>query len=125
MKLELKHIIPYLRHGLKIKKVNGFIETLSVYNTGEYHISVLQVIQGMGKPILIPLEALITKLADWLYIYHTESFDDLDVCKKYIEIKLLDPNELPFSLFDKCCELNGDVFSLIEQGLAIDINQVS
>ena len=121
MKLELKHLAPYLPYGLEIENSIGKIIQLTVMDFG-YHVD-----RGF-KPILRPLSdltkedvALITEYSDIenvayngnpsnLYFTNTEE-------KTFLEDYVDSLNYLYSRHFD--------VFGLIEAGLAIDINTLS
>jgi|TARA_R110000764_G_C10728142_1_gene349041 hypothetical protein len=128
MKLELKHLAPYLPYGLKCKSTTILFgeEDNGVYEMGL--ISMRGVLKGTGKPILRPLSdltkedvALITEYSDIenvayngnpsnLYFTNTEE-------KTFLEDYVDSLNYLYSRHFD--------VFGLIEAGLAIDINTLS
>lgn len=150
-KLELKHLAPYLPYGLKYKGTYGGISTLRKleycrpYNkdTDSYsnEIGVDGYLIQYIKPILRPLSDL-TKLINYglsSYIF-IELFEIGDTDGFIYEfdsgnIKLLnllesisihnnshDINYLPYPVVEMMYEKHFDVFGLIEQGLAIDIN---
>lgn len=121
MKLELKHLSPYLPYGLKgeitrniyprskeIKEVT--ITNISDWNTRAYSI----------KPILRPLSELFEDkyknlffISDYTYAILRKVQDG----NKYNEVEAL-----PYFVTVKLLENHFDVFGLIEKGLAIDIN---
>jgi hypothetical protein len=124
MKLELKHLAPYLPYGLKIK-TNNQIRTLSIGILTTTENSLSNIIYGIGhKPILRPLSDLtkevevngeklvpIDKLAIQLFDTETQKI----ILKGEI-------NGIPYWVMQKLFEWHFDVFGLIEEGLAIDIN---
>lgn len=137
MKLELKHLAPYLPYGLNILYWNGlakeYIEILQVLHYENRHVLGSE----KHKPILRPLSDLF-KLIDWnnnnepymighkygiekvkedgVEFYANEYYADYDESPKcYIDITLFD-----WWLFEN----HFDVFGLIEKGLAIDINTI-
>ena len=126
MKLELKHLAPYLPYKLKAKFMHPFVKhqkigiinnaynldddvKLSIDYSDDEHI-------WMYKPILRPLSDL--NYRHWLDIFaiddidnilsEFQSNDSLDCVEYYLVVILL--------------TYHFDVFGLIETGLAIDIN---
>ncbi len=117
MKLELKHLAPYLPYGLKNqrnfykpKKIEGIVGNKVYF--GESTLFINQI-----KPILRPLSDLVK--SEW----------------KSKIFKLQEIQEVVALLFTKCnytetsvweyeflLKNHFDVFGLIEKGLAIDIN---
>ena len=94
MKLKIEDLAPYLPYGLKIKTNNQIREMLASELHHSYYTSINNVIEGVGhKPILRPLPFKDFTSRDYSY------------------------NEWIFFF-----EQHHDVFGLIEQGLAIDIN---
>ena len=102
MKRELKHFAPYLPYGLKFINKTIYGKTIVEMNT--YNILNLLV---DSKPILRPLSNL-TK-DEYSHLLYGNP----------LEYKI---NELPYKPFIKLLENHFDVFHLIPQGLAIDIN---
>ena len=132
-KIELKHLTPYLEHGLRIDyKRNQKPKTfkLSVYNVMKV------VLVEEWKPILRPLSDLTKEIE-----HNGEKFVPLQKLYEDFKITMNEPykNYKDSILFG--CNYNGnpeqswlycrviilfkwhfDVFGLIEKGLAIDIN---
>lgn len=127
MKLELKHLSPYLPYGLnmafivreKIIKV-GTLNNISINNSDthpiRYSIDTLNELEHewMFKPILRPLSDLkqhecYTSLSDNLRF-------NIDILgfPNYLDLKVNDYNIL--------LENHFDIYGLIEQNLAININ---
>lgn len=123
MKLELKHLAPYLPYGLKIKTNNLIREMRPSQIHHHKYTPINNVIDGTGhKPILRPLADLTKDEETFKFL--------LLMCHK------IDEN------LDYVCEFSGDltntslsyravlilitnhfdVFGLIPEGLAIDIN---
>lgn len=148
MKLELKHLSPYLPYGLKVKfETSGkvrIIDGLSFYNNYVY-------IKTEGKapmwsqqnwdykPILRPLSDLknyitwggltfkpLETIKKDFQFYDSIKFVERDKCielKGYAmitEIHYID--DLPYKKMEKLLMWKFDVFGLIDQDLAIDIN---
>ena len=108
MKLELKHLAPYLPYGLEIinnvdKKRELTIEYLNYWNESTIEI----------KPILRPLSDYTEDYANfWNY-----SFRDFKWEIKNKQVSVLCWQDLLSKHYD--------VFGLIEAGLAIDINTLN
>jgi len=140
MKLELKHIAPYLPYELK-----GYVEhteelcTLHIRDGKNLLCSIDSFINGtyQMKPILRPLSDLTKEIelngetvVPFEYFKNEcedEYFTDTDF-EQYL-IDSINPNVtnhhiryLPFGLIQKLFEWHFDVFRLIEKELAIDIN---
>lgn len=141
MKIELKHLAPYLPYGLKGNLVNleyfdsqinkelYRIETGLTEKNKFYDITVVvgdcegEIVDF--KPILRPLSDLTKERIDFLWFevigVDRGNFDEHDFYEK-CEIGLI--NLLPIMVYDKLFEWHFDVFELIPQGLAIDINTI-
>ena len=154
MKLELKHLAPYIEHNLTgILHLDDEIENvqltgiLSFSNEKDKQIQCLTK-GGLGiykfnneneyfKPILRPL----SDLEEYIYLEDVSDFDVRLVdefeniidgwCEAYDEWwnlnfphYLLMMDSCPWEVMQKLLELNFDVFGLIDKGLAIDINTI-
>lgn len=128
-RLKIEHLAPYLPYGLKIK-TNNQIRTLSIEILTTTENKINNVLMGLGhKPILRPLSDL-TKpykndatYAEFVGIRHIIN-DEVesehyyyDGASRYVHIQ-----HLTFSDFMILVENHFDVFGLIPNGLAIDIN---
>lgn len=123
MKLELKHIAPYLPYGIGIQY--GCILDVDNDHTNSISVdNIAHLISGYGtfvvKPILRPLSDFGNvngfSLSDMVTHDYNHSFwlpENFDV--KYL--MHLD--------FEKLVSWHFDVFGLIDQGLAIDINTIN
>ena len=135
MKIELKHLAPYLPH--KLKAVDYF-EGMKL----EREIvpsNIMAFVEGdtKAKPILRPLSE-ITKDSDFIRLINEELyFDDWEfVVDSWTTLIQLSNNSLLLVIQNEvapeCCllfydymiEKHFDVFGLIENGLAIDINKL-
>ena len=138
MKIELKHLSPYLPYGLKIRKS---------YNQGvrwnqpkilKYSDLTMRNWQ-ISQPIFRPLSDL-TKEIDYgkdfggkriLINDHTDFSKLICVNKEIENINSLEIKYTAFDLgqineiFDNLYKLHFDVFGLIDKGLAIDINTMN
>jgi len=135
MKLELKHLAPYLPYDLKCEyieeKDNWYL--LGLINSGIAEIesddygSNRSVLVDFIKPILRPLSDL-TKEIEHDSRIPIDCWDNdtlgYDISK---ELSLMALNNycdfrLPYFVMRQLFEWHFDVFDLIEKGLAIDIN---
>lgn len=152
MKLELKHLVPYLPYGLKFydilhevtHNVVGIIED-EIYakdDNGDCYSWYYK--ESEEKPILRPLSDLTKEIEidgeKFVPIEWFEIGDDVNESLEYGNgnIKLIrslesmskygivnDVNYLPFGAVEKLFEWHFDVFGLIKNGLAIDINTIN
>jgi hypothetical protein len=131
MKLELKHLAPYLPYGLKgvyhesiiTLSLNGFSSATEI----GYDISLF--LKCEIKPILRPLSDLTIEIThngqtfvpiEWF----EEKYFATDLpaqCERIIEDDRW-VNQSSYMLIEQLFEWHFDVFGLIEKGLAIDIN---
>ena len=129
MKLELKHLSPYLPYGLK------YIHLDDTEHIGRLSINTIKkVLQRTHiKPILRPLSDL-TEMVDY-GTFKTRYWDYLRYDKWQIDGEGYDWDELlefaqsekgydflPHGIFQDLIKAHFDVFGLIDKGLAIDIN---
>ena len=143
MNLELKHLAPYLPYGLKINLTRScfertnidFMGTTIAYNsaTKEHYIIKNAVTYGMEhiKPILRPLSDLVKEIEvnGKRFVpkdYFEDTYYTLDLHEQCNLLIGEDGenwvNQCDYMLVDYLFEWHFDVFGLIEQGLAIDIN---
>jgi hypothetical protein len=127
MKLEIKHLSPYLPYGLKLydtytksiylNAVRG--ETLDYLTIGE---------NDSVKPILRPLSDLARKIQ-----FRGNKVFPVDIIKDYCGYEIITNKErivepltmLPYLVFNLLCEMHFDMFNLIEKGLAISIHETN
>lgn len=143
MKLELKHIAPYLPYGLNTVNfnTNGLLDKPLLSKV--IPANILGFIDGSTESqiLLRPLSDLTKEIEvngekfvpiDWFEIGDDEN-DSLEYDNGNIKlIRSLeslskdsfanDVNYFPFGVVEKLLEWHFDVFGLIQQGLAIDIN---
>lgn len=151
MRLELKHIVPYLPYGLEalvldsrfgighpfLDKITGVYEDLVTFNDSPDWYFDSDENDTVIKPILRPLSDLF-KLIDWDnnnepymigYKYGVEKVKE-DGVEFYADEYYADYAESPKCYIDITSfnwwlfEYHFDVFGLIEQNLAIDINTI-
>jgi len=139
MKLELKHLAPYLPYGLKMNR-NVFIGELitlkndkdSIAETFEFQVTCSIWWENTNdcnhyKPILRPLSDLTKEITHNgetfvpIEEYHYLRFEEISNYKSG-GIWL---NHIHFREYNVLIELHFDVFGLIEKGLAIDINTLN
>ena len=121
MKLELKHLAPYLPYGLKIQNGKEFdiITGINLENVeSTFRGGLLNIVKIKDVyPILMPLSDLtkeIEPLRKNYFTYTSEGFMFKGKNECYTRL-----SDLEF-LFKN----HFDVFGLIEKGLAIDINTI-
>ena len=136
MKLELKHIAPYLPYGLKViingsDKITRMLVLNSVLFKNQIEIQTVWGTYGdMGfKPILRPLSDLTDP--EWrnkIYYFNLGCTDWVTKeretwVKEYKHDGWL--NRVPYGIVVFLLENHFDIFGLIEKGLAIDINTIN
>ena len=128
--LELKHLSPYLPYGLKllVERIHHkFICHLVVSNNSNSlrnGLNANMLMEYNAKPILRPLSELNVEsiestlfgkmsdnIAEWFKYFDSDSQNK--------DIAIL---QAPYPVLEYCFENHFDVFSLIKNGLAIDIN---
>lgn len=130
MKLELKHLAPYLPYGLKIQgQTHKEIAVLSCCTATSVNIEGRTFQYGMWadlfdiKPILRPLSDFENVAAKDLMVKFSTSIDVIQEVWRLIEEK--DVDEIKFKAIQMMCENHIDFNNLIEKGLAIDINTLN
>lgn len=122
MKLELKHLAPYLPYGLKIlptlynrdNKINTLYYLSTIYNSDEFGVNGYT--SNYIKPILRPLSDLTKEIE-----HNGEKFVPYYwFGRQGINIEsILDER---WHIVQKLLSWHFDVFGLLDKGLAIDIN---
>ena len=122
MKLELRHLAPYLPYSVKIEHptiMNGKRKISELYSIKEFHIEIqhrMYVEISQCKLILKPISDL-----SLLVVEEFEKYDGkrngVDEIIENIELK-----SLPYECIEFMFKNHYDFFRLIEKGLAIDIN---
>jgi hypothetical protein len=111
-KLELKHLAPYLPYGLKMLRFDGQGIDLT-----ERFYSIPTAILQNYSPILRPLSDLTNEtngMCYWLLI------EEIEMRKNIIKSSEID--NICVKTYNNLLENHFDVFNLIPNGLAIDIN---
>ena len=147
MKLELKHIAPYLPYGLKFRNGKEFdvvtgIDNNTVISLFRGHLANFTSIEEI-KPILRPLSDLTKEIEvdgkrfvpiDIFEISDSENADEYDFgnVKLIRSLRILanygivnDVKYLPYGVIQLLLSWHFDLFGLIEKGLAVDINTLS
>jgi hypothetical protein len=153
MKLEIKHLVPYLPHALKMKVVDTSFYKYDIMTLcdkgGLSNVGLSCVIDEPQylKPILRPLSDLNKELfinGGFGFIpskrivneyLHTSFWGEneigmgvLDKERKMINLCFIGNEivgECPYMIYQNLCEWHFDIFNLIGQGLAVDINTLS
>ncbi len=125
MKLELKHLAPYLPYGLQIQMHSG------TWTLERHLMQMLATESGhTNKLILHPISDLTKEIE-----HKGEKFNPFDeLCKfsDYTEwlmsieddlYEMSTPQRWAYELVEKLFEWHFDVFGLIDEGLAIDTNK--
>ena len=140
MKLEVKHLAPYLPYALKVQYIvrdkvekTGYMRSIS-HNEDEAHPTRVSINHNyeehiwMFKPILKP----ISDLKSELILEHFKYWEEVEFYGNSFSIKGkgmimqgYDFDDLPYTLVQKLLEFHFDLFGLIEKGLAVDINTLS
>jgi len=119
MKLELKHIAPYLLYELQMIGKFGQTETLNLSNINhalQYWKPILRPLSDLTKEIeidghlIIPINQIST------------SYPDRDYIIKVAKIGAIE--NLDYWQMKSLIEWHFDVFGLIKEGLAVDINSL-
>lgn len=137
MQLEIKHIAPYFPYNLKWKLANGFIgnilyltkESISFYygasTTDVYSLSklrhkpLLRPLSSLTKEIthngekFVPIERLDKNIAWFDYMQHLQRLHQYRVY-----------SHVPWDIMEKLLEWHIDVFNLIDQNLAINLETI-
>lgn len=155
MKLELKHLAPYLPYSLKIQFTQidddgiGGIGELYKIETGKSEKRLfeidptiivgdyeLYILEDDIKPILRPLSDLTKEIEvngekfvpyDYFYDDSENDWFDGNVWMNYMfegNIEKSDFDFIPYYIIQKLFEWHFDVFELIENRLAVDINTI-
>ena len=133
MKLELKHLAPYLPYGLKTKfQLYGVIGLITPQKdevrNKELTTDSITFVLKYCKPILRPLSDLDSGnieglfYSEWLIEkYHTIGIEN-QINRIEDDIRWI--NHCDYILIQHLFEWHFDVFGLIEKELAIDINKI-
>jgi len=121
MKLEIKHLAPYLPYGLELQGDKVYtidpLEMAYGYRNNIRYISIKAAFEDTLKPILRPLSDLTKKVHAGL-VQLPISIESLDY---FIKTPLASPYIL---VADYLLKEHYDVFNLIPEGLAIDLNTI-
>ncbi len=141
--LTIKEVAPYSPYGLKGKYENKIISMTGVYLNyvrGDYKGAYDYITYNQIKPILRPLSDLtkeiehngerfvpIDKIVEVILGYkHSELFREMSKERqdKYFNLLVKDINKssIEYRVVQKLLQWHFDIFSLIENGLAVDYN---
>lgn len=133
MKLELKHLAPYIPYGLHIQHNDGarliICGAFKKHNADDFFTYSLlnwkaDIKSTDSKPILRPLSDFDKEIKIDKEIFMPCNYfigDDSDLVYNAL-MHHKDFSYLPYNLVQKLFEWHFDVFGLIDAGLAIDIN---
>jgi len=133
MKLQLKHLAPYLPYGLKIEIASMDISlTMTVDDEMDSEtISLTDAIENNHKPMLRPLDLTKPITVDGIEIVPIDTLNlmlgnNLEYrhgkYSMYIDGSWTNSyTELPYEIVEKLLSWHFDVFGLIEQGLAVEL----
>ena len=121
MKLEFKHLAPYLPYGLTNKRafhtpqeIDGVVDNLVYFGNSSLYLSQIE-------PILIPIsffgKMVIKNIKDYLDCSHDQVMEVLKFMNN--ELKA---DELSYGTFNKLAAKHIDLFDLIPNGLAVEKN---
>lgn len=139
MKLELKHLVPYLPYGLKLywnddKSITGigfesetdYSNVYELYPLATINFIINREPQDLGfKLLLRPLSDLTKQIE-----HNGEKFVPTEQILTifgvtFLELQVLEPRELPYEVVRWMHEHHFDTEGLIEAGLAIDLNTIN
>lgn len=126
MKLEIKHIAPYLPYRLKMTKEDwgktGILVPWIMTLEKGLQIELDYAITTQAKPILRPLSDIMIHMAYIMPLINAHS--------KNLEIEVEQISDMfpaimsNYNIASKLFEFHYDVFGLIEKGLAINLNDI-
>jgi hypothetical protein len=123
MKIELKHVKGYLDTEAKVRWIREDNKEviISELNISDYHFLIRI---NKGKLVLRPLSELTKEINNgFTYIDLLRSEFDKNSRNGFNFYYLQEtPLEYPFNIIQKLLEWHFDIYGLIENGLAIDIN---
>ena len=130
MKIELKHLAPYLPYGLKCINIGNKVVRELVHELGhdseikrKIGLTMILGTSHINKPILRPLSDFVKdefheQLGE-IHLLHDETI----IAWSVFDGESLLSNKMDYSFYEWLFKNHFDVFGLIEKGLAIDINQ--
>lgn len=128
MKLEIKHLAPYLPYGIEMRyNKSGYpdvkMTNLNVpgFENGINFKPILRPLSDLTKEITHNWERFIPATVLWDYNPNSNDMDDL-INQDWIKsMGTVDIKNMEYQTVEKLFEWHFDVFGLIEQGLAIEI----
>jgi len=132
MKLEIKHLSPYLPYGLKIanksiKKSEGILSVYIMEINNDNDKGIENVLFGANQiPILRPLSDLTKEEKKEMHSRHPNLPNYQEFYEEFVNEKGLNLSEtiIEYAAMEFLIENHFDVFGLIEKGLAININEL-
>lgn len=141
MKLKLEHLALYLPYRLKVKVEDykcdyvgrEFDEVIGLHQWDKSGLLWSVLTDGGAKPSVEKVKPILRPLSDLVKEIEVngEKFIPFDLLDNYHNFSTMrwsdieaDPTRYPFTIVQKLFEWKFDVFGLIPQGLAIDINKL-
>tara|TARA_R110000822_G_scaffold41225_1_gene111947 strand:+ start:117 stop:521 length:405 start_codon:yes stop_codon:yes gene_type:complete len=134
MKLELKHLAPYLPYGLKNQRAFHKPKVIDGIVGNKVYFGDTVLFINQIEPILRPLSDLTKEIEVDGYKFIPYEDDYLsDVMCSYESLELLceyngnisNDSTIPYTIMSLLFQWHFDVFGLIDAGLAIDINTLN
>jgi hypothetical protein len=126
MKLELKHLSAYLPYDLKV--INAYYSAIDLHVHHYFCDGIFVGLHPRAKPILHPLSDLTKEIeVDGKKFVPSSLLYQADKIRtgctwNYYAINNENVKLLNYEIIEKLFEWHFDVFNLIENGLAIDVN---
>lgn len=119
MKLEIRHLAPYLAHGLKVRYASrlGNIKKEAELTMSDF---TWMFRQKYFKPILHPLSEVMDINSPLLNSINTDLKIQMEICD--LANKKIGYWDVSYGSIEVMCENHIDFFGLIDAGLATDIN---
>ena len=128
MKLELKHLAPYLSYGLKIHSMYKVKDSSPIIFEMKTDNIDIVISHDSRKPILRPLSDLVKVIeidgGMFTPIYHNAFHEDKYNLGEYMN-GFSHYKSIKYGIIERLLEWHFDVFGLIEKGIAIDINTLN
>ena len=132
MEIQIKDLAPYLPYGLKVQTINVF-EGNPIFTmcdkSGLSNVSISDILdyQEEYKPILRPLSDLSIEIIKQLISFDIVEFRMSKEIEDDFSIEVNDEavgwTSLTFQEYQNIISWKFDIFNLIPQGLAIDVNE--
>ena len=116
MKLEIRHLAPYLAHNVKVSKTHSLSTGKGIGSI--YHI--LSKKNNDYKLILHPLSEVMDINSPLFNSINTDLKIQMEICD--LANKKIGYWNVSYGAIEVMCENHIDFFGLIDEGLAVDIN---